>query len=96
MDHYKQYLAGKPFQVITDHTALKSLMKMENPPALYAHWIMRLMPFDIDVVYKKGKLHSHADALSRRPHDQESDLKLKKQVTIVERLGKGPPFTEPY
>ena len=67
-------------------------MKMENPPALYARWIMKLMPYNIDVVYKKGRLHSNADALSRRPHRDET----KKEVTIVERLGKGPPFTEPY
>jgi hypothetical protein len=60
-------------------------MKIENPPALYTCWIMKLMPYDIDVVYKKGKLHTHADGLSWCPH---------KQVTIVERLGKGPPFTE--
>jgi len=92
VEHYKHYLGGKPFQVITDHTALKSLMKMENPPALYARWIMRLMPYDIDVVYKKGKLHSHANTLSRRPHRNQP----QKEVTIIERLGKGPPFTEPY
>ena len=36
VEHYRHFLEGKPFRVITDHTALKSLMKMENPPALYA------------------------------------------------------------
>jgi hypothetical protein len=92
VEHYRHYLEGRPFQIITDHTALKSLMKMENPPALYSRWIMKLQPYDIDVVYKKGRLHQNADALSRRPHRKEE--KPSKEVTIIEKLGKGPPFTE--
>ena len=35
VEHFRHFLEGRPFQVITDHTALKSLMTMENPPALY-------------------------------------------------------------
>ena len=78
--------------MIIDHTALKSLMTMENPPALYSRWIMKLQPYDIDIIYKKGKLHRNADALSRRPH-QDQDTPTKR-VSIKEKLGKGPPFTE--
>ena len=36
VEHFRYFLEGRPFQVITDHIALKSLMTIENPPALYA------------------------------------------------------------
>ena len=86
IDHYRHYLHGRPFQVITDHQALKSLMKMKDPKGIYARWIMRLQPYDIDMVYKPGRKHGNADALSRRPH----------RVTFVERLPKGPAWRETY
>jgi hypothetical protein len=85
VDHYRHYLHGKAFQVITDHQALKSLMKMRDPKGLYARWIMKLQPFDIDVTYKPGRKHGNADALSRRP-----------KVTFIERLPKGPAWVEMY
>jgi hypothetical protein len=67
VEHYRHYLWGRPFEVITDHQALKSLMKMKDPKGIYARWIMRLRPYDIDMIYKPGCKHGHADALSRRP-----------------------------
>src|SRR4051812_28991612 len=67
VEHYRQYLYGKRFQVVTDHTALKSLMKLKDPKGLYARWIMRLQPYDIDLIYKPGNQHGNADAMSRRP-----------------------------
>ena len=78
------YLAGRPFKLVTDHQAIKSLMNMQNPPALYARWIMRLLPYEIDVVYKPGKMHGDADALSRGPVD--------KHVHFTERLRQQGPF----
>jgi hypothetical protein len=114
VEHYRQFLEGRPFQVITDHTTLKSLMKMENPPALYARWIMKLQPYDIDVVYKKGRLHGNADSMSCHPdckshhpnpdsrhpkckprhHHPKQDKPSTKEVTFIEKLRKGCPFTE--
>ena len=64
VDHYHHYLYGQAFQVIMDHQALKSLMKMKDPQGKYAHWIMRLQPFEIDMVFKSGRKHGNADALS--------------------------------
>ena len=81
---FHHYLAGRPFKLVTDHQAIKSLMNMQNPPALYARWIMRLLPYEIDVVYKPGKMHGDADALSRGPVD--------KHVHFTERLTQQGPF----
>jgi hypothetical protein len=62
---FHHYLIGRPFQLVTDHQALKTLIKMEHPPALFAQWIMRLMPYEIDLITRPGKKHQNADALSR-------------------------------
>jgi hypothetical protein len=88
VDHYKHYLYGKPFYVITDHTALKALMNQEDPKGKFARWSMKLQPYDIDLIYKPGPKHGNADAISRRPHT--------KKVQFVERLPKGKPWEETY
>src|SRR6184192_3590550 len=65
VEHYRQFLEGRPFRVITDHTALKSLMKMENPPALYARWIissshMTLMLYTRKADFMETQMLCHA------------------------------------
>jgi deoxyuridine 5'-triphosphate nucleotidohydrolase len=80
---FHHYLIGKPFKLVTDHSALKALMNIPNPSALFARWIMRLLPYDIDVVIKAGRLHQNADALSRGP---------VKTPHFIERLPKKGPF----
>ena len=44
---------------------------------------MKLLPYDLDMVYKPGKKHTAADALSRRPYRIETKLP---KVTFKERL----------
>src|SRR5690349_4952694 len=88
VDHYKHYLYRKPFYVITDHTALKALMSQEDPKGKFARWSMRLQPYDIDLLYKPGRLHQNADTLSCRPDH--------KNVIFVERLPKAPAWDETY
>jgi hypothetical protein len=88
VDHFKHYLYGKPFYIITDHTALKALMKQEDPKGKFARWSMRLQPYDIDMLYKPGRLHRNADALSRHPH--------RKTVVFKERLPKAQAWEETY
>ena len=62
--HFNHYLAGALFDLVTDHFALRALLKIENLQGLFACWIMCLQPYDIDVIVKPGRLHQNADALS--------------------------------
>ena len=64
--HFRVYLLGRHFQVITDHSALRWLHTMEAKGRL-ARWIniMDLQEFDFSVVHRAGRLHNNMPMLSR-------------------------------
>ena len=66
VEKFHYYLDGKKFKVITDHHALKWLEK-NALKGRRARWILRLQPYlrDMEIIYKEGKRHKNADALSR-------------------------------
>lgn len=64
--HFRVYLLGRKFQLITDHNSLRWLQSME-PKGRLARWIMDLQEFQFDITHKSGRLHTNADALSRLP-----------------------------
>jgi hypothetical protein len=67
MEHFRSYLLYQQFELITDHAALQWLFNKPDPPRKFMRWIIRIMEFPYQIRYKKGKLHSNADALSRLP-----------------------------
>ena len=64
VEKFHYYLAGRKFKIITDHYALKWLKENALKGRL-ARWILRLQPYDFEIIYKEGKKHKNADALSR-------------------------------
>ena len=65
--HFEQYLGLLPFQVVTDHSALKYLQTAKVPTGQRAWWIMYLQQFEFEIVHRPGKENRNADALSRIP-----------------------------
>ncbi len=65
MKYFRHYLLGRKFVVRTDHSALQWLRKIPEPIGQQARWIGYMEEFDFEVVHRKGRLHSNADALSR-------------------------------
>ena len=62
------YLIGRHFQIRTNHYSLKFLLDQKaTTPAQHA-WVVKMMGYNFDVVYRKGSTNIVADALSRRPH----------------------------
>ena len=57
--HFRVYLLGRYFQLITDHSALRWLHTMEAKGRL-ARWIniMDLQEFDFSVVHRADRLHN--------------------------------------
>lgn len=64
---FKPYLEGYHFTAVTDHIALKWLLKLHEPSGRLARWVMELQQYDFDIKYRKGTLNRVADALSRQP-----------------------------
>ncbi|KAJ2943625.1 hypothetical protein O0L34_g16737 [Tuta absoluta] len=65
--HFRQYLHGRKFTVITDCNSLKSAYtKVDLPPRVHRWWAF-LQSFEFDVIYRPGKYMTHADFLSRNP-----------------------------
>jgi len=65
--HFRGYLEGYEFTVITDHQALRWLQKLESPTGRLGRWMLELQQYSFDVKYRRGKLNRVADALSRLP-----------------------------
>ena len=64
-EHFRHYLIGRPFKIVTDHSALRWLYNQPNPQGILARWLMKMQEYTFTVQYKKGGLHRNADGLSR-------------------------------
>lgn len=66
--HFHHYLHGQKFVVVTDHAALKYLLKMTNPVGKLGRWLMTLNGYDLEIINRPGRNHSNVDTLSRIKH----------------------------
>ena len=66
LQHFKQYLLGKPFTIRTDHSALTWLQNFKYPEGQLAWWLEQLQEFEFTIVHRPGKMHRNADAMSRQ------------------------------
>jgi len=65
-DHFRAYLLGRKFTLITDHSALRWLHSLE-PKGRLGRWVMALQEYSFDVQHRPGISHRNADASSRLP-----------------------------
>lgn len=66
--YFRPYLYGRKFKIVTDHKPLQYLFSLKDANSKLCRWRLRLEEYDYEIVYKKGKLNSNADALSRPPN----------------------------
>ena len=67
IEHFRCYTIGKPFELRTDHAALRSLYGSVEPRGRRARWLEKLAEYSFEITHRPGRLHLNADALSRRP-----------------------------
>ena len=71
--YFRPYLFGRKFKILTDHKPLQWLFSLKEPNSKLMRWRLKLEEYDYEIIYKKGKLNSNADALSRvEIHAKES------------------------
>lgn len=78
-EHFRVYLLGRHFEVITDHNALRWLHSME-PKGRLARWIMDLQEFNFSIKHRAGRIHTNADALSRLVHPHGDNVSCANAV----------------
>lgn len=64
--HFRPYVEGAHFTVVTDHSSLQWLTSLSNPSGRLARWSTRLSQYSFDVVHRKGALHTVPDVISRK------------------------------
>ena len=64
--HYRMYLWGRRFLVLTDHASLRWLTNFKDPEGMLARWISVLDTYDFTIQHRPGAKHSNADGLTRQ------------------------------
>lgn len=67
VNHFRPYLYGKKFILVTDHQPLTWLCRVKDPTSRLMQWRLKLEEYEYEIIYKKGSLNNNADALSRNP-----------------------------
>jgi hypothetical protein len=68
------YLIGRHFKVKTDHDSLKYFLEQRLSSEEQQKWVTKILGYDFEIAYKKGKQNVVADALSRKDEDVEAFL----------------------
>ena len=78
VEHFKYYLYGKPFTVITDHRALLSIMRENRSNKSYnsrlTRWVDRLLPFVFSIDHLPGSKMGLVDYISRDPQQKAVNM----------------------
>jgi hypothetical protein len=72
--HFRPYLYGQKFTLVTDHQPLKWLMESDKLTGKLARWALLLQEYDFEVVHRAGITNLDADGLSRNPSLSDEDL----------------------
>ena len=65
VQRWRPYLLGSRFPIRTDQKSLKFLLNQTISINAQQRWLMKLLGYDYEIEYKRGRENSAADALSR-------------------------------
>ena len=55
--HFRSFLLGRPFTLLTDHGSLTWLTNFKEPQGQMARWLERLQEFEFNIVHRQEKKH---------------------------------------
>jgi hypothetical protein len=74
LKRWHPYLIGRHFKVKTNHDSLKYFLEQRLSSEEQQKWVTKILDYDFEIIYKKGKQNVVADALSRKEEDVEAFL----------------------
>jgi len=95
--HFRPYVYGTKFKIITDHKPLIWLFNVNDPGSRLIRWRLKLEEYDYEIIHKAGRANANADALSRNaipePHQEEREEEILK-VEEEENTDEARTYTE--
>ena len=81
IQHFRVYLEGKKFEIVTDCSALSWLEKFKTTKRRLFGWSFELSAYDYTLKHRSGSKNQAADALSRNPVNFLTDYNdYKKEI----------------
>ena len=90
VEHFRPYLYGQQFTLVTDHRPLVWLHNVRDPTSRLMRWRIKLNEYDYEIVYKPGKINSNADALSHNPPISDKEFFPQFQVSETNDIDHSP------
>lgn len=75
IQHWRPYLLGRKFLVHTDQRSLHYLLEQRITTQNQQNWIVKLLGYDFEIVYKSGVTNKVVDDLSRKEKDKGEEEK---------------------
>ena len=90
VEHFKNYLYGKEFTVITDHRALLSILKEHRSNKSYnsrlSRWVDRLLPYQFSIEHLPGAKMGLVDYISRNSYQPAKSVSKYDEEFLVATL----------
>ncbi|GBG59317.1 hypothetical protein CBR_g32329 [Chara braunii] len=68
ISHFRAYLYGRKFTLMTDHELLLALKKSKDYLGMIERWATKLQSMDFDIRHRKHERHDNTDGLTRLHH----------------------------
>ena len=88
------YLVGRHFKIKTDHQSLKFFLNQKTSTPAQQQWVLKMMGFDYEVVFRKGTSNAVTNALSERSHAELQAITFY-QTDLYDRI-KATWSTDPF
>ncbi len=84
IQHFAHFLFGASFTVLTDHNPLTSLLSSKSLNRRLHGMALKIMQFDVTILYREGTQNGNADGLSRQSWSDKTDDEKSTPVDVME------------
>lgn len=89
--HFRHFLYGRRFTIFTDHRPLVWLFNVKDLNSRLTKFRLKLEEYDYEIKYKPGKQNTNADALSRIPDAEISEILEKVIPSNIDEIMRSDP-----